>query len=360
MKKFLAIILALLMVFSLASLAACGEKVEEKSEPETKTETSEPEKTEEETLDLENSKAYEYVLEKVEAGMEVDIAFDTFDGTWEKAIGIAKHLQEFCDEYGFNYIQADATSDQAKQIEQVENFVTMGTVAAICMTMSDIEAIKDTVEAAEQAGTYIVAYGCTPSYAMGGCAYVDMVDYGTSLATQAIEYADEFYPDAGEGELHVMINSFSLVTDLATANQATLDALAKDKRFKVTYEDGECIGIEEGYNAAETSLTSDGEITFFLCQFANPAIGIDNYLQSQGLDASKYAIFFLDTYSDMQALVDNTKSGVSAIRGTSLGGDEDGGLPQILKAILLEGEYDYHLPTEMIHVNFWDDSTLNF
>ena len=137
MKKLLAIILALLMVFSLASLAACGDKEEAAEAPETKNEENETvEDTEVDEATLKASKAHEYVLEKVEAGMEVSVAFIAFDGTWDKVAGIKEGIQNFCNEYGFTFQFADSGNDASKQIEQIENFVVSGNVAAIALSLS--------------------------------------------------------------------------------------------------------------------------------------------------------------------------------------------------------------------------------
>ena len=78
MKKILAILLALIMVFSLASLAACGEKKTE-TKPEENVPADDVNGDEEnggvsaETLD--SSKPNEYVKEKLEAGREVMVAW---------------------------------------------------------------------------------------------------------------------------------------------------------------------------------------------------------------------------------------------------------------------------------------------
>lgn len=362
MKKFLAIILAVLMVFSLASLAACGDKKEETKAPESEnTETGAPDDGTVDKATLKASKAHEYVLEKVAAGMDVSVAFISFDGTWDKIPGIKEGIQKFCDEYGFTFQYADSGTDTSKQIEQIENFVVAGNVAAIAITLSDANVMKDTFQKAEESGTYIVAYGCSPDYDLAGASFVDMIEYGNSQGRQVIAWLDEVYPDAADGSVEVAISGFTFVTDLQVAYDATKEVLSSDPRVKIVYEDGECIDISEGFDTMETAMTANPNVKIFCAQFAAPAIGADNYLVSKNVNLEEYGVFFLDGYNDLKTLMDNTAAGKSAIRGTNVtGGSTDGGLPEVLKAVLIDGEYNYMPITPMIPINSWDDTTWIF
>ena len=341
MKKILAILLALIMVFSLASLAACGEKKTE-TKPEENVPADDVNGDEEnggvsaETLD--SSKPNEYVKEKLEAGREVMVAWQYNNPDTVSAI-MAERFREELPPMGFSYVSSSFDDNATTQIEQIENYVTMG-YAFVMGATNDPTAIQDAVKAAEEAGTSFIYYGTIPEGDFyTGAASIDLDALGYTSGLIARAWLDENYPDAGEGEIHVACYGFYLVTETGILSDAIRRSFADDPRCTVVYTDDNCTGIDGGYNATENAFMVDPEIKIVASYDLNAAYGASNFIASKdGANLDKYCVVGTTSNASLQDFLDLTADGKGCFRGTVCGADDPiAGVMQCLNELVYGG-----------------------
>ena len=140
MKKYLALILALLMAFSIVLTTACGKK-EEKAAPDANTELQEKQQQTEYKGPVTDyhGKTCAQLLEEGERPLVASTYPALAD---EYLVWLSTTLNGFFEEQGFSTMAMSAEGNIETQITQVENFITMGAVAIIEAAM-DIEALAD-------------------------------------------------------------------------------------------------------------------------------------------------------------------------------------------------------------------------
>ena len=339
MKKALAIILALLMVLSLASLAACAEKKEETKEPEAKEETKEPEaetsgdgEITEEVLKA--SKPNEYVQEKLDAGWEMRIDWSLHQDNFFTHTQLADGALAMFAEYGFVGQVYCADSDAiANQIIQLENILTAGNCCGVCIQTGDPESLETVVGQLQDAGITVVVYGIKTEYDTI-IATADVYNAGYGVGVMASDWVSAKYPDAGPGDIHVA--GFGGMTNAANRmlSEGMRDSLAADERFEVTYwGDDEGSTMEQAYDGAAAALLVDPDIRVFACYQMSAGLGVNNYLESQGLDLTQYGIFGTSEDDTTASLLEAAAEGKSAFRGTICAG---GGVPDTTVAVMIE------------------------
>ena len=84
-------------------------------------------------------------------------------------------------ELGCEYMGVECGMDTAVQIQQIENFITMGT-ACMYVASGDPNAIKDVLLSAAAAGTRCMFYGANPDYEISGTVNVDLTRMGYELS----------------------------------------------------------------------------------------------------------------------------------------------------------------------------------
>ena len=355
MKKTVSFILALLMLFSLATLLGCNSEPSEDATASGDTPSPGGNDAPEENPDgtapdtgtgdaeitqetLENSKPNEYVPEKLAAGMEVIIAFSP---TNLEGIGGPQdvRLQEELPKLGYTYTMTPFQGDAANHISLIENWVSMG-VALILTHATDPELIKDVTSDAEEAGTSVVFYGTEPQFYCSGLTTVNLDWMGYSSALIARAWIDKTYPDAGEGEIKVAAFGSYVVTDLVTLTNALRRGIEDDPRCEIVFTHDECQGIDAGFTAAEEALTSNPDIRVIVSQDLYAAFGASNYVLSQPqYNPDEFCIVGTTTNQDVENFLELTANGGACFRGTTRGeADSAAGLLECVDGILIRGE----------------------
>jgi len=365
MKKIIALLLAALLCVSLFSLAACSEdtgtnsnstntqtNTDTQTDTNTQTETD-PEPVSEETL--RNSKACEYIEEKIAAGMQVTLGYSTLQAGSGMNEDLENGMKAWCAEHGWNYQMVDSQNNTATQVDQLENFAAMGNVACVAMTVVDVEAMRDILEAVEEAGTWCVTYGALPSYEIAGSTLVENYDLGYELGRMASGWVDVRYPDAGPGDIHACVTGFTLITDTTNIFNGAVDALEADPRIVVVYTDEGCTTLDQGFTTAEAAMTTDSSIRLFLTTISEqPGIGISNYIVAQGYDTDEFCVLHNSHSVIQDQLFAETEAGNGCIRGyTAGGGGTDGGIPIVLEELFYGSGYGYHLTLPIVAENIF-------
>ena len=169
MKKFLALILACVMLFS---LTACGQKAEEAAPAE------------------------ESAAAPAEPAVEAkNIAIIPWDMGEQFATDVVNQVQKECDARGWNLQVLDPTGDWNKAVEYLENLIVQRP-DGIIYTAIDCDAAGDMVQKVVDAGLPIIGYDCL-AVAGNETAAVRCDDYmGGQLAAKAMMEALNGMEDA--------------------------------------------------------------------------------------------------------------------------------------------------------------------
>ena len=322
MKKYLALILALLMVFSIVLTTACGKK-EEKPAPDANTELQEKQQQTEYKGPVTDyhGKTCAQLLEEGERPLVASTYPALAD---EYLVWLSTTLNGFFEEQGFSTMAMSAEGNIETQITQVENFITMGAVAIIEAAM-DIEALADCNTKAVEAGIIVTNLGMQPtSHDICGGIRTNWEEIGRAAGKQVSAYIDHTCPDAEPGSIKAAFSQNSALARDILQGDAMRAAVEEDERISIVFEKDLVQEIETGFTFAEEALTYDSEITFFIMNIDAAAIGANQYLASlPGVDFGKYAIFCTcggDTWKELLTLSGTNES---AIRGSIFYGGDD-------------------------------------
>lgn len=338
MKKVLSIILITCMLFTFAALAACTTTEPEVSEPAGSTPVSQApaSKEPEPEIDLSNTKPNEHVQEKLAAGMDVLCAFLAVEFGGTTMLALDEGFRNGFEGAGYKYASDTFNFDTTVQRNMIENYVTMG--AALVVTLVFDASMRDTIDNATAAGTYICAWGgadLEAGISLGTTR--DFAQFGRATADMMIAWAEYRYP--GEVVKTAIIDS--LRDESSTAQTSGMkDQLEKSGVINIVYEiNAEELSVDTGFNFAQDVFTFDPETRLFLGWGFSQGLGISNYIAAHiTVDPSEFGVFAADTDSEARDFTDQSSGPEGTFRGyIAVGGDlpYEGLLPMMLQ--LLEG-----------------------
>jgi ABC-type sugar transport system substrate-binding protein len=225
---------------------------------------------------------------------------------------LTKTVAEYFAQDGIEVIVADAQGDATKQVNQIENFTTMGVDAIIVMAV-DPKGVTSVIEDAQKAGIKVmVAGGDTGSY--DAIMHTDQQAMGAMIAQMGCDFIAQSYADAAEGsvEIGIIENRDTPEATARSTGMATVEALCP--AAKVVGVVGGTPTITAGATAAENLLTAHPNIKVILAY--NDALGLgatQTVAAISSIDPTTFAIFGADNTPDALAAI---KSGDSVFRGT--------------------------------------------
>jgi len=336
MKRILAIALALLMLASLASLAACagdtsnagssdaGTSANTDTTNNSTTPTGRDTSTDTESGEG-NDAAVSEVQRKLNAGEEVIVAFCAQGLTDSYILSESEWMKVEFEKLGFTYIASSSDGDVTVMNNQIENFTTMG-AAGIIVNPPSTDAVMDTCKRAMEAGTCITFMGVSypDNYDVSGASTVNWDEVGRVTVDMALTWVSQAFPDAGENEIHVAFANFSMVDFFKEMCEKMIDQLNADPRCVVTYTQDMCIGIDDGFSFAENAMTADRDVRLFMTWQDPVSVGVSNYVMSQpDLDPALFATFTTAQGDDSITLTELSKTNESIYRGTTTYGVAD-------------------------------------
>lgn len=245
MKRWIAIILATLMVLS---LAACGAA---------KTETTKP--SESKTEDTEKS--------------TYSIGWATYGLSNPVWANMLNYAVDWCKERGISFTYVDAGDDPAAQVSQVENFVQAG-VDAIILQAVDPNALVDVSKEAVAKGIHVVDF----NRAVEGCSVhlnADLEYGGRLLAQTTAEWVKEVY---GDEPIKVGL------LDIQTVEIGIIESKACQEEFAKLCPNAEIVSIlstltlEEGVTNTEAMLNAHPDIKVIMACSSGAGLGANTVI----------------------------------------------------------------------------------
>ncbi|RCX09920.1 monosaccharide ABC transporter substrate-binding protein (CUT2 family) [Anaerobacterium chartisolvens] len=306
MKKILCLLLAVVFVLG---MAACGQQAATDPDASTKTESTEP-KAEASTAAPENTEKSSYY-----------IGFSTLSTEGDFMSLLANQLTDKFTKAGHKFEVASSDFNPTKQIEQIENFISLGVDEIIIMAV-DPSSLSDVVKKAMNKGIKIVAFSQeTDQYDvfLGS----DEFATGKQQAEMAAQWIEKAFPDAAPGSVEVAIFENR---DKPTAAQRGdgLQEIAKlTPKAKVVKTVGVDTTPKGGQAAAENLMLTNPNVKVILSHNGDTAMGVDAYamsLNSQIKDKAHFATFAVDFNGPAADSIKKSTENKSVWRGTVMMG----------------------------------------
>lgn len=287
---------------------------------------------------LDNSLPCQYVPEKIAAGMDVVVGWslNNLNGV---GAAVDARLKEELPKMGLSYVIATDEGDTAAQINNIENFITMG-CAAIMIHTTDIALLEEVVGKAEEAGCACILYGDVPKYYMSAYTSTDLAALGYGAGLIVRSWIDMTYPDAGEGEIEVAFHGFYVVMPTVIVSDMVKQAILDDPRCTIVYEEENVSGIDAGYTFAERAMSAFPNVKVFAGYNLLASYGMNNYIMGlPNVDPSKYCVVGTTYDADIEGFIANTEAGNGCWVGTTAGDpDPAWGHLECLRAVLFENQ----------------------
>ena len=332
-----------MLIFSFAAMIACSKNddgLNENSDPPVETSDDTTPSNSMDDIDLAETKPCEYVQEKLDAGIEVIVAYCPPTLTDEFMIQIANGLTEDLGELGITVLASAPEYDSVKQIDMIENYVTMG-AAAVGIIPMDANSLVDSMNAANESGTLFCFLGTIPEFEVPGACNVNVIDSANACTDMALAWVAKRYPDATQGSVHTAVLGQCNNTDNKKRSEQLKLRAEEEPLLTLGYYTELSNSIDSGYTEAEAAMLADPEIRLFLNFSTSSTVGVSNYIVAHYAgQLDEFGAFTMGNNTSLQELIDvSTENTDSICRGTILqGGDKPwSGLMDVITGLLLDG-----------------------
>lgn len=320
MKKLLAIILAVCLLLSFASLVACSETAETEKEQKPAEDLQEVEQE-----NTENTDAPVDWTTYMGNGELVATIFPTYAP--EALQVIRDQWMGVMEEHGFDPQYASAELDMTQYVPLIENYMTMG-AALLCISPMDPTGIEDIVTRARESGIIITILSAQPEYEVDGGLTTDNYATGTVTAQMMLDFIDKTWPDAEDKSIPVAVALQTNLQEYYARTQGVLDTIeASDKAFVSYQQEIENNTAAAGFNFAEAALTADGTLRCFIMSDADQLTGINNYIMAMpDTELSEFCVVATGNLQpEVEELINISVENEAVVRGlTAYGGETPG------------------------------------
>ena len=220
-------------------------------------------------------------------------------------------------------VDVDITScdgDSTTQVEQIENYMSMGVDVIVAFPVNG-ESLVTAMESAEDAGipTVSLAMDVPSEKVTSHIIASNEGDMGYASGKAASDWINENYPDAGAGEVKVLMLGSTSSPELDERSEGMEVALRENEKIQEFRQDTpDANSLDEGRNATENIFLSES-YDVIVAVNSTTALGADSYLTSPDSpieDLSKSAIFTVDDTDEIIEKIRASESNESIIRGT--------------------------------------------
>lgn len=276
MKKFLAMLLSLSMVFA---LSACGQKAESKEEA-----------TEEVTEEAAEEAAPEEASES--ETLTFGVSLQSLENPY--FVNCMKGMQQYGEEHGHEITFCDANYDTAQQVTDIENFIQMG-VDGIVITPIDENAVMDVVDKAKEAGIVVVALAQPISNANGQYTN-DQYEYGQMIGTAAADFINSKLSD--QEKVEVIVISQDNVEACIARGDAIVDTITEKCPNAVIAARQAGDTTPAAMEVAESCLTAYPDAKIIAAVNDSAALGAVEAAVGLGLADDTFGVFGADATNE--------------------------------------------------------------
>ena len=242
-------------------------------------------------------------------------------------------------------VQVDSCDgDVTKQIEQIENYVSMGMDAVIAFPVNG-EALGVAVKNATDAGVPVFGFAMEIPNVTSEMISAEETVMGGACGQMASDWVDATFPDAADGEIKVAALRGSTQPELVVRSDAMCQAVAKNPKVTLIEIESENQDDQQvARRMIENEFNKTPNISVIVACNAESALGANSFVMSPDspvADLNKFGIFGVDETTEIDENIKASINNESAIRGIiSMGGIPDT-IADMMKGmlpILCEGE----------------------
>ncbi|MGB4658781.1 MAG: sugar ABC transporter substrate-binding protein [Mobilitalea sp.] len=253
-------------------------------------------------------------------------------------------------------VQLDAAdNDVTTQIEQIENFTTMGCDIIVVWAVNG-EGVSSACQKAMDKGVQILAFAYEIPGASGSVISASDELMAAQAVTMMNEWIEKTFPDAKDGEVKILALTATTTPELGIRSDA-LKKIADNKKVTlITQEVASADSSDEARKTTENSFLTDSDIDAVLALNGTTALGAESFIDSSSspvTDKSKFAIFCVDESQEIIAKITASATNESVLRGTVSMGTMDDTINDFMKGMdpLLKGEAPQHITGTAFPIN---------
>ncbi len=235
---------------------------------------------------------------------------------------IGTDLEKLGKEQGFTVVVDSCDGDQAKQADQMMNYITMGVDYAAIVPVETTGCL-DAMAAAKAGGVEVinllgslVGYEDSYTYSIIQSEY----EVGKGAAEIAAAWIDATFPDAADGSIEVAIFEKNTNPDAINRSQGLyeIEKLTSKAKVVVNYDLVNSDNEVKAQEYADMMFLEYPNVKAVLCYQADFATGVDETaLKQTNLDGEHFGIFSVDWTERLGQKLASSPEGKSYIRGTS-------------------------------------------
>lgn len=347
MKKALALIMALAMMFSLCACTASldEETLAQLDDIESRLDAIEAQLGGAEAPAEEAEETAEETTEEAVEKITVDFTWNGNKEVWsilpttgaEGLVWINDAMGAVMQGQGWTYVKKDAQGDPSAQVTFVEDAIAAGNVGALMIAAMSVDMLQDVVIQALEAGIAVAMLGAEPvNYGISGCVYTAYEITAMFAVEAAQDWLEKRLAEGGnipanaDGKYEVACDVFTDIQDGVYRSNAmigTVDASDNLVRVSTTSSYGSS-AFSDAYNNAQDALGAHPDCRIFIAYEPEEAMGaasaIADFCEQNSLDLADFCVIPCyaedTTFTDMYAAAQADPS-ANAIKGYATYGD---------------------------------------
>jgi ABC-type sugar transport system substrate-binding protein len=253
----------------------------------------------------------------------VDIAYCVPNTTNPFVGWLTTSVQKLAKDDGYNIQIADAGSNSAKQLEQMENFISMK-VKAIALMPVDPNNVQDVIKRAQKQGIKVMVAG-TDTGVQDFMMNIDQFACGQSIADLGIEWILKTFTKDGKAtslptgakKLKVIVIKDTETLDAKNRSDGIMKKLQEFGKLNVVVAAGETMLMAQAMTIMENTWQKNSTAVAVLTYNADAAVGVNEYIMGQvKVDKAKFGVFTGDWSEEFQTLMDASLQNKAVARGT--------------------------------------------
>lgn len=255
-------------------------------------------------------------------------------------LALSEQLRVSIEEAGARIQMDAADGDVTTQIEQIENYITMGADLIVVFPISG-EAVANVCRQAMEQGIPVVAFAVeVPCEVTSTVVNINDRMMGRACADMVSAWLDQTFPEAEEGELHVLVLGSSMTPQIVERTEGMKEI---DKNPKVTmkyFETENQDSVDACRKAVENAFMEYPGYDAVMCVTGTSAIAAEAFVsspQSGVTDFERFGIFCIDETEEIDRKIADLDC---TLRGTISMGSIENSAQELMRVLapILKGE----------------------
>lgn len=255
-------------------------------------------------------------------------------------LALSEQIRASVEEAGAQIQMDAADGDVTTQIEQIENYITMGADLIVVFPISG-EAVANACRQAMEQGIPVVAFAVeVPCEVTSTVVNINDREMGRACADMVNAWLEKTFPEAEDGEVHVLVLGSSMTPQIVERTEG-MKTIAENPKVTMKYFETENQdSVDACRKSVENAFMEYPGYDVVMCVTGTSAIAAEAFVSSQQsgiLNPERFGIFSIDETEEITRKIEDLDC---TLRGTiSMGSIEDSAkeLMQVI-APILKGE----------------------